>query len=217
MLTQSVSAPTGATISQTDFSGSPSGSRGYSNNSGPPGETFTPSTAFTLTSVTVKGASSNNADNGDGTFDLQIGSVNSSTGAITQLDFKTAPVVNVAANTSNYVTLTLANPVSLSAGVLYKYTIFTVATNFYFGFDVGTGDVYPGGMEFNNDSSTMGGGNPSTVNGNGFVNPQTGVDTMFYLVPEPSTVTLAAVAAAGGALLFRRRRASGNSLRLRRK
>ena len=203
VLTQTTTAPTtNVVISQADFSGGTHSNADYSNQP-TPGQTFTAPSSFTMTDLTLKGASSNNSDNGDGNFHLQIGSLNANGTTITPLETESFAVTNVAANTNNYFTFTLANSVAMTAGTVYTFSIYTAANNFYFGFANSQTDVYSGGTAFTNTN---------TGSFSNSVNATYAYDRTFFVegtgamtgTPEPGTVTVCVIAA--GALLLQLRR-----------
>ena len=197
VLTQVATAPTDSIISQPDFSGGTHSNADYSNQP-TPGQTFTAPVTFTMTSLTLKGAGSNNADNGDGNFNLQIGSVNSDGTTITPLETESFAIFGVADGTTNYFTFTLANSVVMTAGTVYAFSINTVANNFYFGFANSTNDVYAGGTAFTNANA---------FSFSNSINATYPYDRTFFVggVPEPSTVTLCVIAVGGLLLQLRRR------------
>ena len=204
--TNSPNAPTNFVVGQGDDSNGPNGANSYSDGS-PPAQSFTAPYTFLLTSITVQGTGSNSTPRGTGVWDIEVGRLNG-TGTtngttITPLDTETAPLIpaDLPANTANYFTFTLANPVQLVAGGLYEYTIHTGNDdNFYFGFAGSTNDVYPGGAAFSNGTTQFQDGDV-VANTSDF-------DRTFFLVPEPSTIA-ASLLGVGGlfAVSLRRRRA----------
>jgi hypothetical protein len=191
----------------------------YTDNSGPVGETFHVSTNALVTSITVKG-------NGDASsdpalhFHFEIGTVNPTTGQITQLSADTSPEA-ATADSPNYLTFTFGTPVSVSPGTTYEFSIWSETTvangGNWFGVAHSAPGTHPGdgGTAFNYDVSTTNhdnntdgvgknGGWPSP----GFVAPN--VNNYEYVfavqgtaVPEPASAGLLALAAAS--LLARRR------------
>lgn len=189
------------------------GNQDYTDNGGPPGQTFTAPSNSPLTSVIVHGGNDagiygSAGTNGGEQFQIQIGSVDASTGAITQLDLETSgrfPNVG-AAMAGDYLSFTLAHPVTLTAGGVYSFSIASTDGGWY-GFTHSTSDVYSGGTAFNNDTHTTDAGNADpNFQFNGFVSPRP-YDYTFFLsptaVPEPATIGLLVIAA--GALCVRRR------------
>jgi hypothetical protein len=181
------------------------GNQDYADNGGPPGQTFTAPQNAVLSSIIVHGG---NDAGGGGTgglqFGIQIGSVNPTTGAITQLDLETsARFPNISAMSGDYLSFNLANPVALTSGGLYSWSIDATDGGWY-GFTHSTSDVYSGGTAFNNDVNTTDAGNADPKRTfNGFVSPRPYDYTFFASsVPEPMSLGLIAV----GALLLPRRR-----------
>jgi len=182
------------------------GARDYTDNGGPPGQTFTVPAAALLNAVTVLG----NGDAGTyapGTFDIQVGRVNTATGQITQLARESAPASG-ATSDRQFLTFTLATPVAVVPGTTYSFSV--LGSNDWYGFAHGTGDDYAGGQAFNNDLTTTSAGNADPRRAfNGFVSPNpAGYDYVFAVqgvVPEPTAGSLICVGGLG--LLARRRRA----------
>src|SRR5688572_15764113 len=127
--------------------------RDYTDNGGPPGQTFTVPSAASLTGVTILGrGDAGGGYNTSGNFHLQIGTVNPTTGAITPLATEAAPATGVTAN-NQYVTITLASPVSVAPGTTYAWSVYNEPAG-WFGLAHGTGDDYATGIAFNNDLTT---------------------------------------------------------------
>jgi hypothetical protein len=202
ILTSSPVAPVSADISQPDFSGPAfSGSQDFTDNAGPPGQTFTPATNLALSALTVKGFANTSASFGGnirtGTWTITISRVDPGN-VLTRLDQETADPAAVV-DGSAYITLTLANPVSLTAGTQYAFDIFS--SGGYFGLAKSSTDVYPGGAAFQHGTISR-----TSADGAAIANIQT-VDRTFYInpsVPEPGSIMLLALA--GAAALTRRRR-----------
>ena len=221
-LTMNAAAPSGGILASqlTDLGpGTQDGGRNYTDNGGPPGQTFTVASASTMGSVTIlgRGDSALSYNNGpvpfDGTetFGIQIGSVNLD-GSINVLDTETAAGFVGPGNINQFLTFGLANPVSLSPGVTYAFSV-DITSPSWFGLAHSDADVYAGGTGFNNNSSTANpGGNTGgaryTFVGNGFVAP-VGFDYVFAVqaVPEPTTLALAGLGGLGLLAAARRRRA----------
>jgi len=181
--------------------------RDYTDNGGPPGQTFTVPGASLLTALTVLGRGDAGGGFDSGNFHIQIGTVNPATGAITPLDAEVAPGAGITAN-NQYVTFTLANPVVVAPGTTYAWSLFNEPAGWY-GLAHGTGNTYAGGQAFNNDLTTNSAGNADPRRAfNRFVSPNPGgYDYVFALqgtVPEPASLGLLAL---GGLLALCRRRA----------
>jgi hypothetical protein len=229
VITENAAAPnTNILASQlTDLGpGTLDSARDFADNGGPPGQTFTLASSATITSVTLKGggSSSSTFNNGtvpyDGTetWGVQIGSVNTGTGAITPLGSETATGFTSTVNITNYLTFSLATPISVGAGT-YAFSIYIAGPNGnttfggWFGIAHSASDAYANGTAFNYNTSTSSptgntGGNRRTFTGNGFVAPNPGgYDYAFAVqgtVPEPATFGI--VSAVGLLGLTRRRR-----------
>ena len=181
------------------------GTRDYTDNGGPPGQTFTVPAAALVNAVTVLG----NGDAGDystGTFDIQIGSVNTTTGQITQLARESGPASGATSDVQ-YITFTLATPVAVVPGTTYSFSI--LGSNGWYGLAHGTGDDYASGQAFNHDLTTTSAGNadPRRVF-NGFVSPNPGgYDYVFAVQVVPEPAALGVICLGGLGLLARRRRA----------
>jgi MYXO-CTERM domain-containing protein len=101
-------------------------------------------------------------------------------------------------NWSDYVTLSLDTPVTLTGGQQYAFDVFSSVG--YFGFAKSTADVYAGGAAVQHGTTARTAADGATI-----ANVQTD-DRTFYInpqVPEPGAVGLVAVAVVG---LLRRRR-----------
>jgi len=201
-ISQSGTAPVSSIISQADFSAPGlNGQRDFSDNGGPPAQSFTTGVSgFELAAVTVKGFANNNSSFGTlsaATWTLSISSLSGST--LTLIDQETTGVFNPTSG-SAYITITLATPVTLAANTAYAYAIHT--SSGYFGFAKSATDVLVGGQAFQHGGTVR-----SAVTGATATNPQTGNDRTFFLhqVPEPSTLGLLGVGVL--CLAARRRRA----------
>lgn len=210
VLTSSPTAPTGAAIAQPDFSAAAfNGGQDFTDNAGPPGQTFTVgATPLLLSAVTVKGFANTAASFGGnvntGTWTVTLSIVGAG-GVLTQLDQETA---DPAAVTDGSAYLTLAfnqgTPVTLAANTQYAFDVFS--STGYYGLAKSTADVYAGGAAIQHGSVTR-----TSATGATIVNPQA-VDRTFFVsgtpVPEPAGAGLLVVAA-GGMLARRRRRRPG--------
>lgn len=203
--------------------GTQDGGRDYANNIGPVGQTFQVGSGGTMSSLTIMGrgdsasAYSGGALPFTGTevWGIQIGSVNAN-GSIFVLDSETATGFAGPANIADYLTFTLANPVALSAGATYEWSIDINSPpgyNAWFGFAHSTANAYANGLAFNNNISIADpegpGSHTTPVTFGGFVAPNANnYDYVFAVqsVPEPGTMAL--VSLGGLALVaFRRRNA----------
>lgn len=205
--------PTGLTVISTNatstISATLAANNDYTDNAGPPGELFTPASNATLRSITVKLGGGANANN----LRLLVGSVDTSTQAVTALNGTGTGITGgesatVPAALNDYVTFALANPIPLTAGTEY---VFSLATGTgYIGVNRVTGTA--AGAVNMNDTNTFennNSGRPGKNQGFGqFATVNTGNYQYYYIaasdVPEPMSIGLLGVAATG--LLLRRRR-----------
>jgi hypothetical protein len=224
-ITESGSLAGGAILTSqlTDLGpGAQDNARDYANNTGPAGQTFQVAAPGTASFVSIKGRGDSAQQwttgplpfDGTETWDLQLGTVNTGTGAISVLQNNYYTGFAAGANISDYLTFALQTPLALTTGVTYEWTISidnaakTGAP--WFGFAHSTGDAYAAGYAMNNNVSTdnPGGGDGSTtpVMG-GFAAPNTsGYDYVFAVsAPEPTTIALLGLG--GLALVAFRRRA----------
>ena len=173
--------------------------RDYTDNGGPPGQTFTVTAPALLTGVTVLGrGDAGGGYNTTGNFHIQIGTVDPTTGSITPLANEAAPATGVTAN-NQYVTVTLAAPVAVAPGTTYAWSLYNEPGG-WFGLAHGTGDDYATGAAFNNDLTTTSAGNADPRRAfNGFVSPNPGgYDYVFAVqgvVPEPAALGVLGIAA----------------------
>jgi hypothetical protein len=206
--------------------GSQDNGRDYANNVGPVGQTFQVASGGLMSSLSIlgRGDSASQWTSGPQPFDgtevwgIQIGSVNAN-GSIFVLDSETATGFAGPANIANYLTFTLANPVALSEGATYCWSI--NITNVlggqdntaWFGFAHSTANAYANGTAFNNNTTTAdpeGPGNNQVPAFGGFVAPNAAnYDYVFAVqgVPEPTTLALIGLGGLGLIAANRRRRA----------
>jgi hypothetical protein len=205
VITTSGSAPAAAGISQPDFSAAAfSGSQDFTDNAGPPGQTFTATAATpALSAFTLKGFANNagsfgaNVNGATTTWTITLSRVDTGN-VLTQLSQETASPLAITSG-SDYVTFTLATPVVLTPGTQYAFDVFSSAG--YFGFAKSSTDVYAGGAAMQHGTTAR-----SAANGATIANAQA-VDRTFFVnpvVPEPASLALATLPAAAG-LLARRR------------
>jgi hypothetical protein len=201
LITSSLIPPPAAQISQPDASGPAfNGSQDFTDNAGPPGQTFTTGPAgLTLNAIAVKGFANTGASFGGnvntGTWTVTVSRVDGGT-TLTQVDQETANPSAVT-NGAAYLTITLDTPVVLAPNTQYAWDVFS--SNGYFGLAKSSGDVYAGGVAMQHGATARTAANGATI-----TNPQT-VDRTFFInpVPEPSGLAPAALVVAG--LLARRR------------
>jgi hypothetical protein len=180
VVTESDEAPGSAAIAQPDFSATTFlNKQDFSNNGGPPGQTFTPSTNMQLRAITVKGFANTPQSFGQGPFrqiTLTISRVDAGD-VLTQLAQESA--TGGFARGDAYQTFTLARPIALSAGRQYAYSIFT-AGGFY-GFAKSSADVYSGGAAMQHGTLPLKANNgdvitqPQNADRTFFINPTGGV------------------------------------------
>jgi len=171
-VSESATAPTSNVLtSQLLFNGTTfNGAQDFTDNAGPPGQTFTISGSgdFQLAAITVKGVGNSGGSSGV-VWNIQIGSVDSTTGAITVIDTESL-TVNYTSN-ADYLTFSLGALPTLAANTTYEFSI--DSQQGYYGFaglyNSGTPDAYAGGTAFNNNNSPTGGGTSRTFGG--FVSP----------------------------------------------
>jgi autotransporter-associated beta strand protein len=175
-LTEAPTAPTLNVIASqlADQSGTIIGNQDYTDNGGPPGQTFViggtgnfQMQAFTILGGGGHGGTSSGSSGID--WSIQIGSVDLGTGAITQLSMETSAVSYT--SNADYLTFTLDTPVTLSAGTTYSFSLYSSAG--WYGLAHSSSDVYAGGTAFDNDQTTTQTGNQAPIRTfNGFVSPR---------------------------------------------
>jgi hypothetical protein len=201
LISVSSSAPVGAAISQPDFSAPAfNGSQDFTDNAGPPGQTFTPATSMLLSAITVKGFANAPASFGGnvntGTWTLTIDQVIGGT-TLTNLTQETADPSAVTDGFA-YVTFTLSAPVALVGGTQYAFDVYS--STGYFGLAKSSTDVYAGGAAIQHGSTSR-----TSATGATITNTQTADRTFFVTsVPEPGSAGI--FASLAGLLAFRRRR-----------
>ena len=181
----------------------------FSDNAGPPGQTFTtPASAvpLSLNAISLKGANTGGGNAGGGVFttatwSLRLSTVNGTT--LTPIrTFGSIPTVTGAAGNEWFTwSFTGGDVLTLSAGTPYAFEVFSNLG--YLGFDAALDPAsYAGGYAFNS-TGTARDFSSNTAQDRGY-------DRTFHadisIVPEPGTVAVLCVGAIS--LLSRRRRAS---------
>lgn len=178
-LIESGQPPAGAAIAQPDFSAKYfSAAEDFTNNAGPPGQTFTPQTDLLLRAITVKGFADNAKSFGQGPYGkvtLTVSRVDDGN-VLYQLSQESARGGFTKGNA--YQTFTLAKPVPLKSGQRYAYDIFTQGG--FYGFAKSSSKVYPGGSAMQHGSTAH-----AAPNGAAITHPQQ-VDRTFFINPGSS-------------------------------
>lgn len=226
-LSESASAPSSNVIASqlTDIQpldASQDGFRDYTDNGGPVGETFTVSSPANVTAITVHGAHDAGNLDPNQNFHIEIGTINPTTGLITQLHAETAPETATPDSTI-FLTFTLNTPVPVTSGAEYEFSIYSEAGWYGLAHSASGSRPGNGGSAFNYDVSTVStgnnqdGNNPTVNNGKnqgwptpGYValNPA-GYEYVFAVQGTPVSIPEPVGAATLGlaALVVRRRRA----------
>lgn len=124
----------------------------FTNNAQPPGETFTTGTnaaGYNLNAITVLDLSEYGAFKSGYTVTLDIYSVNATAATSTLLDtFSGAAGSTVNASSNDYIQISLANPLVLTSGTVYGYSISTPvgSSNPNSGLGADTHNNYTGGV-----------------------------------------------------------------------
>lgn len=218
-MTFSTTAPTLGPSDQSDLTAtatipggtSPGGatynSQSFSDNGGPPGQTFTTpaGTSFTLKSISLLGAATGGGNSGNGVFTagtlwgVRISSVGAG-GVLTPLDTLTNIPTVTGALGNEWYTFTFSAPdvLTLAANKQYAFDVFsgTQNGNSYLGFAADPTDAYAGGTAFNSATDATG----VTTTTRSFAGTNLGLltshgyDRTFVAslaaVPEPATLSL---------------------------
>jgi len=193
VITESANAPTSSIISQPLYGGTTSSGDGTENYYAP-GQTFTTGAAFSIGSITVKGAGSSGGFTSASPWVLTISQVVG--GKLIILDQETATFKPSVGNDTNYLTFTPATTVALSASTQYAFNISTSNNGSggdWFALAKGTNstDALPGGdaMQFGSGWAQVTG---SPITGSQAWGPY---DHTFFItatdVPEPSVYAMA--------------------------
>jgi hypothetical protein len=180
----------------------------FSDNAGPPGQTFTTPTSslgLTLNSISLKGANTGGANSGGNVFaagttwGLRVSSVSGTTLTPVQTYTNIPTVTGATGNEWFTFNFTGADALALAGDTQYAFEVFSSAG--YLGFDAAVDPAsYASGFAFNSTGAARQ-FSSTTLQDRGY-------DRTFHVdltaVPEPASASLACAGAA--AILFRRRR-----------
>lgn len=202
--------------------GTQNGANDFTDNGGPVGQAFTATTSSMVGSISMLGRGNaasawNNgpvAFDGNQSFGILIGEIDGATGQLINTHMEEATGLVAPADITDWLTLTLDTPVSVTAGTLYGFSIaqWNTALGMYnnggwFGFAHSDSDVYADGYALNaNDSNVF---NDSNTGAARYGFPATpyaaantiggGYDFAFVVqaVPEPTVLSLFGLGALG--------------------
>jgi hypothetical protein len=207
IISLSATAPTTNVVAQqtSDLGpGTQNGNRNFTDNGGTVGQTFTVANTVSLSAISVLGRNVVGGGYNSNPWQIQIASVNTSTGAVTQLSSESAVSTGIT-SANNWITLTLDTPVTLVPGTTYAFGLYTSVGGYYgLAHSANGNDAYPSGTAFNY-TTVSGGGSGAAATGaaprqfHGFISPDSGnYDYAFVAqsvaVPEPATWALLATA-----------------------
>ncbi|MBX3427543.1 MAG: hypothetical protein KF688_17825 [Pirellulales bacterium] len=180
-------------------------SQSYSDNAGPPGQTFTTpagAPSYLLTSVSMKGTGDTGGGAVEGQWGVRISAVSGT--SLTPLNTVTGIVGAASATADDWLTWAFsdADVLSLSPGTQYAFEVFS--SSGWFGFGGAPDSAYGGGTAFNSAGPSRSFGDDTLGN---LANH--GYDRTFHValtaVPEPAAIGLA-LGSAVGLLAWRRKR-----------